>query len=202
MAIRWLLRRLIILSEAEMEKIIDRLKALPKKLSDRAFLRNEGLSNEVGIHIFCYEPSEQPIVDYFFNDLKNDNTQPFRLIECNLYKILLEICEDKRILNQIPRMEEQRGKDFLINQLQKIATPEVFVEKMQYGEMREGDILLITGVGEVYPYMRSHKILDNLQHVFEKIPVLMLYPGVFSGQRLDLFGKFVDGNYYRAFNLI
>jgi hypothetical protein len=99
-------------------------------------------------------------------------------------------------------MEEQRGKDFLINQLQKIATPEVFVEKMQYGETREGDILLITGVGEVYPYMRTHKILDNLQHIFAKIPVLVLYPGVFTGQRLDLFGKFIDGNYYRAFNLI
>jgi hypothetical protein len=77
-----------------------------------------------------------------------------------------------------------------------------FVEKMQYGEMREGDILLITGVGEVYPYMRTHKILDNLQHIFAKIPVLVLYPGVFTGQRLDLFGKFIDGNYYRAFNLI
>jgi hypothetical protein len=99
-------------------------------------------------------------------------------------------------------MEEQRGKSFLVNQLQKIATPEAFVEKMQYKDMQEGDILLITGVGEVYPYMRSHKILDNLQHVFEKIPVLMLYPGVFTGQRLDLFGKFIDGNYYRAFNLI
>ena len=182
--------------------IIERLKALPEKLANSSFLKNEGLSNEVGIHIFCYEPNEQPIVDEFFNNLKNDSNMPFRLIECNLYKILIEICEDKRILKNIPTMEEQRGKTFLVNQLQKIATPEAFVEKMQYGEIQEGDILLITGVGEVYPYMRSHKILDNLQHIFEKIPVLMLYPGVFTGQRLDLFGKFIDGNYYRAFNLI
>ena len=97
------------------------------------------------------------------SNLKNDSNKSFRLIECNLYKILLDICEEKRILKNIPTMEEQRGKSFLVNQLQKIATPEAFVEKMQYKDMQEGDILLITGVGEVYPYMRSHKILDNLQ---------------------------------------
>ena len=185
-----------------MESIIDRLKALPEHLSDKAFLKNEGLSNEVGIHIFCYDPSQHPIVERFFEDLIQNPTTGFRLVECNLYKILLEICEEKRILAQIPRMEQQRGKEFILNQLQKIATPEAFVEKMKYGEPQEGDILLITGVGEVYPYMRTHKILDNLQHIFAKIPVLVLYPGVFTGQRLDLFGKFIDSNYYRAFNLI
>ena len=33
------------------------------------------------------------------------------------------------------------------------------------------------------------------------IPVVMLYPGEFNGQELNLFGDFHDGNYYRAFNL-
>ena len=58
------------------------------------------------------------------------------------------------------------------------------------------------GVGKVYPFMRSHKILDNIQHIFADIPVLMLYPGTFNGQDLGLFGKFLDGHYYRAFNLL
>ena len=48
----------------------------------------------------------------------------------------------------------------------------------------------------------SHKILDNIQHIFADIPVLMLYPGTFNGQDLGLFGKFLDGHYYRAFNLL
>ena len=30
----------------------------------------------------------------------------------------------------------------------------------------------------------------------------MFLPGEFNGQNLSLFGKFHDGNYYRAFNLL
>ena len=63
-------------------------------------------------------------------------------------------------------------------------------------------MLLITGVGKVYPFMRAHKILDNIQHIFADIPVLMLYPGTFDGQDLVLFGELPDGHYYRAFNLL
>jgi hypothetical protein len=99
-------------------------------------------------------------------------------------------------------MEERKGKDHLAEQLQKVATPEAFVEKMQYEPHQKGDVLLITGIGKVYPFMRSHKILDNIQHIFADIPVLMLYPGTFDGQDLGLFGKFLDGHYYRAFNLL
>ena len=99
-------------------------------------------------------------------------------------------------------MEDRKGKEFLMEQLQKVATPEAFVKKMQYEPHVAGDILLISGIGKVYPFMRSHKILDNIQHIFADIPVLMLYPGTFDGQDLGLFGKFLDGHYYRAFNLL
>lgn len=141
-------------------------------------------------------------VRQYFDHLKANSGSKYRLIECDLYKIFLQICEEKRILKSIPRMEETKGKDFLKTKLENVATPEAFVEKMVYAPHKTGDILLITGVGKVYPFMRSHKILDNIQHVFSDIPVLMLYPGRFDGQALDLFGKFLDGNYYRAFNLI
>ena len=81
-------------------------------------------------------------------------------------------------------------------------TEEAFVEKMKYEPHEHGDILLITGVGKVYPFMRSHNILDNIQHIFSDIPVVMLYPGAYNGQELSLFAEFEDGNYYRAFNMI
>ena len=99
-------------------------------------------------------------------------------------------------------MEDRKGKEYLSEQLQKVATPEAFVEKMKYEPHEKGDVLVISGVGKVYPFMRSHKILDNIQHIFSDIPVLMLYPGTFNGQDLGLFGKFLDGHYYRAFNLL
>lgn len=185
-----------------MDSIMESLSKVSARLSEEAFLTNKGLSNEVGIHVFCYDPKHEITVRAFFDKLKDQNGAPYRLIECDLYKIFLEICEEKRILKSIPSMEERKGKEYLLEQLLKIATPEAFVEKMKYEPHEHGDVLLITGVGKVYPFMRSHKILDNIQHIFADIPILMIYPGTFNGQDLGLFGKFLDGHYYRAFNLL
>ena len=185
-----------------MESIMNDLARVSARLSEPSFLANKGLSNEVGIHVFCYEPKDELTVRAYFDSLKKQNDVPYKLIERDLYKIFLSICEEKRILKSIPNMEERKGKDYLQEQLQKVATPEAFVEKMKYEPHQYGDVLLITGVGKVYPFMRSNKILDNIQHVFADIPVVMLYPGTFDGQNLDLFGQFLDGHYYRAFNLL
>lgn len=185
-----------------MENIIDSLNKISFRLSEDSFLGNKGLSNEVGIHIFCYNPKYEQTVIAYFDKLKSTPNTSFNLIECDLYKIFLKICEDKKVLNVIPKIEESKDKTFLITQLQNIATPEVFVNYMKYEPHKYGDVLLITGVGKVYPFMRAHNILDNIQHVFSDIPILVLYPGSFNGQEMNLFGKFHDSNYYRAFNLL
>lgn len=183
-----------------MSEIRKNLDTVKERFSDEVFLSNKGLSNEVGIHVYCYKPHEEMIVREYFSNLKEKSDLPFRLIECDLYKIFLQICEEKRILKTIPAMEKRKGPEGLLKQLQKIASPEVFVQHMQYEPHQHGDILLITGVGKVYPFMRSHNILDNIQHLFSDIPVVMLYPGKFNGQELSLFDEFHEGNYYRAFN--
>ena len=185
-----------------MEDILSSLNRISARLSEESFLTNKGLSNEVGIHVFCYDPKDELTVRAYFETLKKKTDVPYRLIECDLYRIFLQICEDKHILKGIPAMEERKGKEYLSEQLHKVATPEAFVDKRKYEPHQKGDVLLITGVGKVYPFMRSHNILDNLQHIFSDIPVLMLYPGTFDGQDLVLFGKFLDGHYYRAFNLL
>lgn len=185
-----------------MNDIMMDLSRISARLSEEAFLTNKGLSNEVGIHVFCYNPMDELTVRAYFENLKKKEGVPYKLIERDLYKIFLQICEDKHILKSIPNMENRKGKEYLSEQLQKVATPEAFVEKMVYSPHQKGDVLLISGVGKVYPFMRSHKILDNIQHIFSDIPILMLYPGTFNGQDLELFGKFLDGHYYRAFNLL
>ena len=66
-------------------------------------------------------------------------------------------------------------------------------------------IVLIVGVGKVYPIIRSHTILNNLQSVFRNNPVVMLYPGTYDSNQkmtLRLFDRLDDDNYYRAFNLV
>ena len=179
---------------------LDRIKG---RISDPGFLSNKGLSNEVGIHVFCYDPKDEIVVRDYIRRLKAEANTPYRIIECDLYEIFLSLLEDKRVLRSVPGLEDKRGKDYLLSQLQKIATPEALLARMDYSPHVKGqDVLFMTGIGKIHPFMRSHKMLDSMQHLFEYIPIVMFYPGSFNGQTLILFNEFLDGHYYRAFNLL
>lgn len=183
----------------DIKQELDRIKG---RISDANFLANKGLSNEVGIHVFTYEPQYELIVRAYIERLENTPSDAYRIIERDMYKIMLDILEEKRVLGSVPSLEEKKGKDYLLAQLQKIATQEAFLARMKYTPHESGDVLFLTGIGKVYPFMRSHKMLDSMQQEFSDIPIVMFYPGTFNGQSLNLFDKFHDGNYYRAFNLL
>lgn len=73
------LQLLIVLIEVRtMSNIIYQLNEIKKRFSDEVFLSNKGLSNEVGIHVFCYEPKDEMLVRSYFADLINAQGQPFR----------------------------------------------------------------------------------------------------------------------------
>ena len=74
-----------------MESIMNDLARVSARLSEPSFLANKGLSNEVGIHVFCYEPKDELTVSAYFDNLKKQNDVPYRLIERNLYKIFLSV---------------------------------------------------------------------------------------------------------------
>jgi len=185
---------------ADIKQELDKIKG---RISTPDFLANKGLSNEVGIHVFCYNPADELIVRDYIERLVNTPSDDLRVIERDMYKIFIEILSDMGILDEVEKMESSNGKEFLLNELQQIADVEAFLGKMDYEPHERGkDVLFLTGVGKVFPFMRSHIILNAMQKMFADIPILMFYPGSFNGQDLNLFEKFFDGNYYRAFNLL
>ncbi len=65
-----------------------------------------------------------------FADLINAQGQPFRIVECDLYKIFLRICEEKADPERHSQYgEEKKARECLLKQLQKAVSPEAFVEK-------------------------------------------------------------------------
>lgn len=115
--------------------------------------------------------------------------------------MLLEIAKEKQIYEQIFEMEKTLGKEYLYKALTSFAKPDIFLEKMEEN-IGNHNIIFITGVGKIYPFVRSHTILNNLQEKIDNLPVIMFYSGKYDGQSLSLFGKFKDDNYYRAFQLV
>ena len=182
-----------------METIKQKLDQIKGRISDPSFLANQGLSNEVGIHVFCYDPKEEMTIQEYIHWLKKEANPPYRILEYDLYEIFLTLLEEKRILTSIEGIEDRKGSAYLLGQLQKIATPDAFLKRMEYSpHVRGQDVLFLTGIGKVHPFMRAHRILDSMQHLFADIPIVMFYPGTFDGQTLSLFGAFEEGHYYRA----
>ena len=164
-------RHLITLDRrADTTMIKQELDRIKERISNKDFLENKGLSNEVGIHVFCYKAEDELIVQDYIRRLKSEVNTPYRIIECDLYEVFLSLLEDKRILKSVAGLEEKRGKKYLLDQLQKIATPEALLAKMDYSPHIKGqDVLFMTGIGKIHPFMRSHKMLDSMQHLFEDI---------------------------------
>lgn len=186
-----------------LEEDFARLRA---KLSDPMFLANKGIGNEVGFFVFPYDAAREDEVrarTVELVSLSDEGRLPCRIVRRDLWDVFLQICEQRRILDKIADLERRRGSRALLERLQKIATPEAFVQAMDYEPHEPGrDVLLVTGVGRVYPIVRAHSILENAQHVFADVPVVLLYPGKYDGAQLHLFNSISDGNYYRAFNLL
>lgn len=185
-----------------MANIKERLDNLRTHMQEPDFLEGKGLSNEVNIRIFCYDAKDEMTVRHFISQITTDQSISCNLVECNLYKIFLSLCDDIDISEAIPEMEEADGKEFLLEQLHSAIGEGEFIEKMQYEPHEPGDILLLTGVGDVFPFMRVHSLLEALQPHFGDIPILVMYPGTFDGSYVRLFDKLTPNPYYRAFNEI
>lgn len=190
-----------------MEKMANlnaRLDQIIPKIKENKFIEGRGLGNEISFYVFDYEPQHELVVRDYIQHIKKefsyDGTNR-RIVEFDMYKILIEIAKEKRIFDRIFDMEERQGKDALFKALTMFAKPEVFLQKIKE-QLDNHDVIFLTGIGKVYPFVRSHNILNNLQEVLDKTPVIMFFPGKYDGQSLQLFSKFKDDNYYRAFRLV
>ena len=184
---------------SELMERLDNLRALIQTLD---FLEGKGLSNEVNIRIFCYDPKMEMAVRHFTEKLVTDQSLTCHVIENNLYRVFLSICDDKRITDRVAQQEEKKGKQFVLDQMKRMANNMAFVNKMQYTPHKRRDVVLITGVGEAFPFIRVHTLLDAMQPFFSDVPVLVMYPGAYDGRYVKLFDRLTPNPYYRAFNVI
>lgn len=185
-----------------MSNINERLDRLHDLIQSKDFLEGKGLSNEVNIRIFCYDAAEEMCVQHYIRQLLDDHSLNCNLIECNLYKIFLSICDDLDITDAAPEMEESDGGDYLLEQIHFAMSEKDFIDKMQFEPHKSGDVMLLTGVGDVFPFMRVHGLLEAMQPHFSDVPILVMYPGEFDGHQLKLFNRLEPNDYYRAFNII
>jgi hypothetical protein len=179
-------------------------------LSGKRFRQMEGLGNEVPFFIYPYAPEDALAVAQVKKRIKNKLSQKgIRVCEVNLYDLSVDVLKARGVWERVLAAEPDQDKDDFRELLQGMLDPQLHIAPAIRSKIDDGefDIFFLTGIGEVFPYIRSHNVLNNLQSVVTGKPMLMFFPGRYEqsetlGSTLVLFGRLKDDQYYRAKNIL
>ena len=180
-------------------------------LSSKRFRQMEGLSNEVPFFIYPYAPESSLAVAQAKKRIKTKlaTQHGITVREVNLYDLSVEILKERGVWERVLELETGQDKDDFRELLQGMLDPQLHIAPAIRAKVADGgfDIFFLTGIGEVFPYIRSHNVLNNLQSVVTGKPMLMFFPGRYEqsdtlGSSLVLFGRLKDDQYYRAKNIL
>ncbi|MEH2389012.1 MAG: DUF1788 domain-containing protein [Nostoc sp.] len=185
--------------------INQRLDALLPKLQNAELLSNRGIGNEIGFYIFDYDAEYEPLVRQYVERLKSQLMSPpsqLILLEIDLYRTILDILSERGVLQKALELEAIKGNAALAKTIAPLVRSDQIIAYINQKLKGDEQLVIMTGVGQSWPLLRSHSILNNLHPVLDKIPLVMFFPGSYDGHELRLFNTFKDDNYYRAFPLI
>jgi hypothetical protein len=142
-------------------------KRLQEVLTRPEFLEMRGVAKEVPIFIQTYGPADE---------------DQLRVKPVDLLELVLQLLEAKGYLDVVLQEEASWSRSDLFDTLQNVAEPTAALVPK-----------LITGSGRVYPFLRTHTILEALQPAMVRHPVVIFFPGEYSqdadgGSYLRLFG--------------
>jgi Domain of unknown function (DUF1788) len=183
-----------------------RLNEIIKIVASDAFLNNSGIGNEIGFYIFDYPPEAELRVRDHIRFLLGHlpmKRPGLRVNHLNLFDLLLDYLKSRKLLDRALAMQRQKGDQALhkalAGPLNENRLREAFAASAR---PQANDLVLVSGVGSVYPMVRLHTLLNNLHPIMGSTPLVVFYPGRYDGQSLRLFGRLKSHNYYRAFRLV
>ena len=206
------------------QPLSSRFEHLVSVISSQRFLEMRGLNNDLPFYICEFKAAEAFEMQHMQGQLTNTlaslsveclGGRGIKVLEINLYDLCIEQLKaregsspDSNLWDEILAIESEVEKDNLLELLQNVLGIEDYLipaigERLDQAEF---DVLFLSGIGEVFPHIRSHNVLNNLQSTAKEKPMVMFFPGEYrysleQGASLELFGLLHDDKYYRAFNI-
>lgn len=188
------------------KRLHDRLNEILGKILSPEFLSGQGLGNELGFWIFDYEPEDELHVREHVEHLEATLAKKHRhlkVVNINLLECLVDYLADRNFVDKSVQIQKTKGDEALLKALKGPLHMDKFAPYLtEKHSATDQDIIFITGVGSVWPLLRAHNLLNSLHSLLGDKPVVLFYPGHYSGQAMSLFGRIPSNNYYRAFRLV
>lgn len=182
---------------------------LTDQLTDPALLGKDGYLMRHNLYVLPYKPSQEAFAKDLIRALVEDELprHDVKAANVNLYDIVLAYLDEQDLWEPLCEAEADNSRDELIMMLQDtIGVADVLKPAVEHKVSgSECDIAFITGVGETYPYIRTHALLSELD---VNVPVVLVFPGEYKQlsdgtTSLDILNipSGANGGYYRATNV-
>ena len=187
-----------------MKALQRRLDLIFDRIESPKFLKNDGLGNEIGFWVFDYPAKHEIMVRENLESITRKlESRKYKFEHLNIFEVLISILEERGIFDRACQREKKVGVDAIKKTLsgplsqEKVA--KFIASKYKLDEL---DFLILSGLGNAWPLIRGHELLSALQDVMGSTPLILFYPGSYSGRDLHPFGLIDSQNYYRAFKLV
>lgn len=180
-------------------------------LRSQRFLRMEGLAKEVPFFIYHYPPAwaieVEGLRDRVTTKLRTDDG--LNVVEINLYDLAIQLLRERGVWERVLALEPETDKAEFRETLQGMLDPHDHLAPAIRTRLdtEPSDIVFLTGIGEVFPFIRTHTVLENLQSVVTGRPMLAWFPGTYeftraSGHQLRALNLTASDSYYRAKDIL
>lgn len=185
----------------------ERLNQILPRITSRDFLDSKGLGNEIGFWVFDYPPERELDVRNFVAGTVlpalAKQSPPIQVGTVNLLQLVTDLLEERKLLDKTLEMQKTKGDDSTLAALRSVLKEDKLAQKIaKEHDIANLDVLILTGVGAVYPMLRTHTLLSALHPIMGTTPLLMFFPGRYDGHSLRLFNTLAEDHYYRAFRLV
>lgn len=191
-----------------MNDLKKRLEDLEERMYKDEFIKGKGLSNEIRHFVFDYESEIElemrKTINQFVNNNNSNNKN--KIVIFDIYDIIINMLDEKGFLNKCYAFEKSKGFNIISQAINDFLRMEEdsgdnLLLKYIKENVNDNNVIFLVGIGKAFPIIRAHKVLNNLHQYIDDIPVVLFYPGRYTGTSFSLFNKINDGNYYRAFKI-
>lgn len=180
-----------------------RLKQLEERIGDDRFLKNQGSGNEIGFWIFDYPAQQELQVREYLAFLFKKLEKKYTFTQLNIFQVIIDMLEERKLFERICQREPELGLETLKKHLAAPLSQKKIAEYIaRTVDLPSQQFVVLTGLGNAWPLVRGHELMSALQDVMGFTPLLMFYPGNYSGYDLSPLVGINSRNYYRAFRLV
>mgnify|MGYP002345559602 CR=1 FL=1 len=188
-----------VMNNPDLDTIFERLYS---KLTDPDFGKNIG--GELPLYIQPFPTSAQTeAVAQEERLVRRLEKKGIKAIIIDLYRLCMDMLQEAGVLDVLLTNEADIDKTDIISTLDSLLDAQsILIPKIKERITEENpQYVFITHIGRVYPFLRSHSILNNIDNLTNKFTFIFFFPGEYDSLQLRLFGRVGDENYYRGINL-